>query len=120
MMLIVMVGCGHPTDNEQLVAADSLLAQNRGEEALQMLQMLNTSSFNHHDKAYLALLTTQANLACNITATSDEDINEARQAIKTSTRQHDTSRPTATRRSMPVPYSIREAPTSNWVTLTRR
>ena len=77
MMLIVMVGCGHPADNEQLVAADSLLAQNRGEEALQMLQMLNTSSFNHHDKAYLALLTTQANLACNITATSDEDINEA-------------------------------------------
>ena len=77
MMLIVMVGCGHPADNEQLVAADSLLAQNRGEEALQMLQMLNTSSFDHHDKTYLALLTTQANLACNIAATSDKDINEA-------------------------------------------
>ncbi len=77
MLLIVMVGCGHPADNEQLVAVDSLLAQNRGEEAMQMLQMLNTSSFNHHDKAYQTLLTTQANFACNIAVTSDNDINEA-------------------------------------------
>ena len=77
MLLIVMVGCGHPADNEQLVAVDSLLAQNRGEEAMQMLQMLNTSSFSHHDKAYQTLLTTQANFACNIAVTSDNDINEA-------------------------------------------
>ncbi len=77
MVLFMMVGCGHPTDNEQLVAVDSLLAQNRGEEAIQMLQMLNTSSFNHHDQAYQVLLTTQANFACNIAATSDSDINEA-------------------------------------------
>ena len=77
MVLFMMVGCGHPTDNEQLVAVDSLLAQNRGEEAMQMLQMLNTSSFNHHDQAYQVLLTTQANFACNIAATSDSDINEA-------------------------------------------
>lgn len=77
MVLFMMGGCGHPADNEQLVAVDSLLAQNRGEEAIQMLQMLNTSSFNHHDQAYQVLLTTQANFACNIAATSDSDINEA-------------------------------------------
>ena len=73
----MMGGCGHHTDNDQLVAVDSLINQNRGEEALQMLQMLNTTSFDHHDKAYQALLTTQANLACNITVISDKDINEA-------------------------------------------
>ena len=77
MVLFMMGGCGHRADNEQLVAVDSLLAQNRGEEAMQMLQMLNTSSFNHHDQAYQVLLTTQANFACNIAATSDSDINEA-------------------------------------------
>ena len=77
MVLFMMVGCGHPTDNEQLVAVDSLLSQNRSEEAIQMLQMLNTSSFNHHDQAYQVLLTTQANFAGNIVATSDSDINEA-------------------------------------------
>jgi tetratricopeptide (TPR) repeat protein len=71
-----MGGCSHPADNEQLVAVDSLLAQNRGEEAMQMLQMLNTSSFDHHNKAYQALLTTQANLECNVTVSSDSDINE--------------------------------------------
>ena len=71
------VGCGHPTDNEQLVTVDSLLSQNRGEEAMQMLQMINTSSFNHHDKAYQALLTTQAELANNNTLESDNDIQEA-------------------------------------------
>ena len=76
MVLIMMGGCSHPADNEQLVAVDSLLAQNRGDEAMQMLRMLNTSSFDHHNKAYQALLTTQANLACDITAASDSDINE--------------------------------------------
>ncbi len=76
VLLIIMGGCSHPADNEQLVAVDSLLAQNRGEEAMQMLQMLNTSSFDHHNKAYQALLTTQANLECNVTVSSDSDINE--------------------------------------------
>ena len=71
------VGCGHPTDNEQLVTVDSLLSQNRGEEAMQMLQMINTSSFNHHDKAYQTLLNTQADLANNNTQESDNDIMEA-------------------------------------------
>ena len=76
VLLVLLGGCSHPADNEQLVAVDSLLAQNRGDEAMQMLQMLNTSSFDHHNKAYQALLTTQANLACNATVSSDSDINE--------------------------------------------
>ena len=76
-MLFMMGGCGHPAYNEQLAAVDSLLTQNRGEEAMQMLQMLNTSSFNHHDKAYQTLLTTQADLACNNAIDSDHDIIEA-------------------------------------------
>ena len=75
-LLFMTVGCGHPTDNEQLVTVDSLLSQNRGEEAMQMLQKLNTSSFNHHDKAYQALLTTQAELANNNAIESDSDIME--------------------------------------------
>ena len=79
VLLFLIGGCGHPADNEQLVTVDSLLAQNRGEEAMQMLQIINTSSFNHHDKAYQTLLTTQANLACNIAVTNDNDINEAAQ-----------------------------------------
>ena len=77
IVLVMLSGCGHPSDNEQLVAVDSLLAQNRGEEAMQMLQMLNTSSFKHHDKAYQALLSVQAQHTCHIAATSDSIINEA-------------------------------------------
>ena len=42
-----------------------------------MLKMLNTSSFNHHDKAYQALLTVQAKHACNIADTNESAINEA-------------------------------------------
>ena len=71
VLLFMIGGCSHPADNEQLVAVDSLLAQNRGKEAMQMLQVLNTSSFNHHDKAYLTLLTVQANQVCNIADTDD-------------------------------------------------
>jgi len=77
ILLITLGGCGHPADNDQLIAVDSLLAQNRGEEALQMLQILNTSSFKHHDKAYLALLTTQANLNNHMAQTDDKEIDEA-------------------------------------------
>ena len=75
--LAVMCGCGRSTDNSQLTFVDSLLAQNQTEEALQILQVLNTTSFNHNDKAYHALLTTQAEHACHIAATSDSAINEA-------------------------------------------
>ena len=75
-LLLMMVGCGHPADNEQLVAVDTLLAQNRGEEAMQMLQMINTASFQQHDKAYQDLLTIQAQLACHMDVTSDSVINK--------------------------------------------
>ena len=77
ILLITLGGCGHPADNDQLIAVDSLLIQNRDEEALQMLQILNTSSFNHNDKAYLALLTTQANLNNHMAQTDDKEIDEA-------------------------------------------
>jgi len=77
ILLITLGGCGHPADNDQLIAVDSLLTQNRDEEALQMLQILNTSSFNHNDKAYLALLTTQANLNNHMAQTDDKEIDEA-------------------------------------------
>ena len=77
MLLFIMGGCGQPADNSQLVFADSLLTQNQSEQALQMLDVLNTTSFNHHDQAYHALLITQAQQAEHIMATSDSIINEA-------------------------------------------
>ena len=83
VILLMTGGCGHPADNDQLVTVDSLLAQNRGKEAMQMLQMLNTSSFNHHNKAYMTLLTTQADLAINHAIESDNDINEAARYFQT-------------------------------------
>ena len=83
VILLLTGGCGHPADNDQLVTVDSLLAQNRGKEAMQMLQMLNTTSFNHHDKAYLTLLTTQADLANDHAIESDKGINEAARYFQT-------------------------------------
>lgn len=77
IILAVLSSCGHTADDSQLVAADSLLAKNQAKEALQMLQVLNTTSFNNNDKAYHALLTVQAQQACHITATSDSIINKA-------------------------------------------
>ena len=75
--LAMMSGCGQQAENSQLVAVDSLLAQNRGQEALQMLQAFNAAAFNNNEKAYYNLLTTQANHTCHIAATSDNAINEA-------------------------------------------
>ena len=72
-----MSGCGNSADNSQLTLVDSLLAQNQAEDALQMLQVLNTTSFNHKDKAYHALLTAQAEQTCRIAATSDSAISKA-------------------------------------------
>ncbi len=77
ILFAVMCGCGRSADNSQLTLVDSLLAQNQNEDALQMLRVLNTTSLNHNDKAYYALLNTQANHACHITATSDSEINDA-------------------------------------------
>ena len=76
VLLVLTGGCSQPVDNSQLVTVDSLLAQNRSEEALQMLQAFNADVFNNNDKAYYDLLTTQANHDCRIAATSDEVINE--------------------------------------------
>ena len=77
-----MCGCGHQDDNSQLVAVDSLLAQNRGEEALQVLQAFNATYFNNNDRAYYDLLSTQANHACRIAATNDSAINQAAKYFK--------------------------------------
>ncbi len=76
-LVATMSGCDNRADNSQLTLVDSLLAQNLTEDAMQMLQVLNTTSFNHNDKAYYALLTAQANHACHIAATSDSSINMA-------------------------------------------
>ena len=76
-------GCGHGADNSQLTFADTLLAQNQSEEALQILELLNTTSFTHNDKAYHALLITQAHYARHIAATEDSTINLAVKYYKT-------------------------------------
>ena len=81
-LLTIMCGCGHQDDNSQLVAVDSLLAQNRGEEALQVLQAFNATYFNNNDRAYYDLLSTQANHACRIAATNDSAINQAAKYFK--------------------------------------
>lgn len=76
-LLTVMGGCGNATDNDQLVTVDTLLAHSKAEEALQMLQAINTTSLNHHDKAYHALLSTQAAHAYRLPAKNDSAINGA-------------------------------------------
>ena len=77
VLLTMMGGCGHGTDDSQLTLVDSLLAQNQPKEALQTLQIINPTSFKYNDKAYYALLTAQAEHACNMAATSDDAINDA-------------------------------------------
>ena len=76
-LITMMSGCGHVADDSQLTLVDSLLAQNQPKEALQTLQIINPTSFNHNDKAYYTLLTAQAEHACDIAATNDSDINQA-------------------------------------------
>lgn len=77
LAIATVSSCGNKTDNSQLTLVDSLLAQNQTEDAIQMLQVINSTSFNHNDKAYYALLTAQANHANHITATNDSAINMA-------------------------------------------
>ena len=85
MVLLIMIGgCDHPVENNRLLnLVDSLLAHNQNEEAWQMLQTINATSFNSGDKAYHALLTTQTHHACHISITSDSAINEAVKYFKT-------------------------------------
>ena len=73
----ILGGCGNGADNRQLVDIDTLLAQHQAEDALLMLNAINTSSYNSKDRAYYDLLTTQANHDCCIAATNDSDINGA-------------------------------------------
>ena len=73
----ILGGCGNQADNRQLVDIDTLLAQNQAEDALMMLNAINTSSYNNKERAYYDLLTTQANHDCSITATNDSVINGA-------------------------------------------
>ena len=77
VLLSMMSGCGHEADNSQLTLVDSLLSQNQTEEALQLLQTINPTSYNNSDKAYHALLTVQAQHECHIASTSDSIINQA-------------------------------------------
>ena len=73
----ILGGCGNEADNRQLVDIDTLLAQNQAEDALLMLNAINTSSYNNKERAYYDLLTTQANHDCRIAATNDSNINGA-------------------------------------------
>ena len=73
----VLGGCGHEADNRQLVDIDTLLAHNQAEDALLILNAINTSSYNSKDRAYYDLLTTQANHDCAIAVTNDSAINGA-------------------------------------------
>ena len=83
ILLMIMGGCTHGTDDSRLTLVDSLLAQNQPVEALQTLQIINPTSFRPNDKAYYALLTAQAEHACHMTATSDSAINDAVKYYKT-------------------------------------
>ena len=77
VLLLMMSSCGHNADNSHLALVDSLLAQDKSDEALQVLQAINTSTYSNSDKAYHALLTTQAQQECHIIAASDSAINMA-------------------------------------------
>ena len=81
-LLALMSGCGHGVDDSQLTLVDSVLAQNRGEEAMQILQAVNPASLDHHNKAYYDLLTAQTEHACHIAAVNDSTISKAAKYFK--------------------------------------
>lgn len=74
----LLTGCGGGShDDARLVAIDSLLTR-QPDSALARLNNIESSSLtNEGDRAYHALLLTQARYRCYITATSDSDINQA-------------------------------------------
>ena len=76
-LLLVPCGCSHHADNSTLVAVDSLLAHDRAEEALQLLDAISATPLSHSDRAYHALLSAQADNVCHIAATSDSAISAA-------------------------------------------
>ena len=67
-------GCDNDVDNRQLVDIDTLLVQNQAEDALLMLNAINTSLYNNKDRAYYDLLMAQANYDCGVAANNDSDI----------------------------------------------
>ena len=71
-------GCGgHPHYDTRLTAADSLLKQDV-DSALTLLEAINPGRLgNEADRAYHALLLTEARYKCYIPATSDSAINRA-------------------------------------------
>ena len=73
----LLTGCGGGShDDPRLVAIDSLLTR-QPDSALARLNDIESSSLtNEGDRAYHALLLTQARYRCYITATSDSDINQ--------------------------------------------
>ncbi len=74
----LLTGCGGGShDDPRLVAIDSLLTR-QPDSALARLNDIEPSSLtNEGNRAYHALLLTQARYRCYITATSDSDINQA-------------------------------------------
>ena len=77
-LVAVVTGCrGEVRYDARLAAADSLLASNP-DSALTLVEALTPDSLTGDgDRAYRALLVTQARYKCYITATSDSDINRA-------------------------------------------
>jgi tetratricopeptide (TPR) repeat protein len=73
----LLTGCGGGShDDPRLVAIDSLLTR-QPDSALARLNDIEPSSLtNEGNRAYHALLLTQARYRCYITATSDSDINQ--------------------------------------------
>ena len=71
-------GCGgHPHYDTRLTAADNLLKQDM-DSTLTLLEAINLGSLgNEADRAYHALLLTEARYRCYIPATSDSLINVA-------------------------------------------
>ena len=76
----VLCGChsSAPHDDLRLVAADSLLLANNPDSALQVLESINASSLDGAaNRAYHALLLTQAQYRCYVDINSDSIINVA-------------------------------------------
>ncbi|MBQ6165938.1 MAG: hypothetical protein IJK41_00670 [Muribaculaceae bacterium] len=78
VVCILLTGCrGEGTYDKRLTVADSLMSVN-ADSALWQLQHINSQELGSpHDRAYHALLLTQARYKCYVTATSDSAINSA-------------------------------------------
>lgn len=80
IMTCWLTGChgGEPSYDDRLIAADSLLRDNDPDSALQLLSGIDGSGLaNSGDRAYHALLSTQASYRCYAEITSDSTIDVA-------------------------------------------